>query len=368
MKLCHRALAFASFAVLLPLLSVAQGHLPPKKIQVAEGIFLFITPPYGDFGLDGNSIAIVSSDGVLVFDSNGTPAAAENVLAEIRKITTQPVKYLVHSHWHWDHWYGAEAYKKAFPNITIVTHEKSRAMMAGPAMEFNRPGIEQQLPEFLASLEKRVADGEAASPQPANLPRLRAAVAQGRFFLSQKKSVQHTLATVTFKDKMDIRLGERVIQVLNYGPAVTPGDSFLYLPKEKILITGDLVINPIVFALSSYPTGWFTTLEKMDKLDATVIVPGHGEPLHDKALMHATMDVMRILLREGKACKAQGLDPDQAKAAILPQLRELMVRITKDDPRQNQHFEIYLVDWYLHRVYDELAGPLTDAIKPPPPK
>jgi len=85
---------------------------PPERIEVAPGIHAFLTPPYGDFGFDGNSVAIVSKEGVLVFDTNGTPAAAEAVLSEIRKLTDQPVKYLVNSHWHWDHWYGTEVYRR----------------------------------------------------------------------------------------------------------------------------------------------------------------------------------------------------------------------------------------------------------------
>ena len=56
----------------------------PQKIEVAKGVYLFISKPYGDVGLDGNSVAILSNDGVLVFDSNGTPAASAAVLAEIR--------------------------------------------------------------------------------------------------------------------------------------------------------------------------------------------------------------------------------------------------------------------------------------------
>ena len=71
--------------------------------------------------------------------------------------------------------------------------------------------------------------------------------------------------------------------------------------------------------------GWLETLEKIDALEASVIMPGHGPPLHDKALLHATIDVFRTLLRQGKEAR-----------------------------------------WYLHRVYDELSGPLTDAIAPIP--
>src|SRR5678815_762713 len=113
----------------------------PVKTQVAEGVFLFQTAPYGEVGLDGNAVVIVSSDGVLVFDSNGTPAAAEAVLREIRAITTQPVRYVVNSHWHWDHWYGTEVYARAFPGVQVIAQEKTRQMMMGPALAFNQPGL-----------------------------------------------------------------------------------------------------------------------------------------------------------------------------------------------------------------------------------
>ena len=354
--------------MLSPGLTTAQVLDPPKRIQVAEGIYVFMTPPYGEVGLDGNSVVILSDEGVLVFDTNGTPAAAEAVLGEIRNLTDKPVKYVVNSHWHWDHWYGAEVYRRAFPEVRVITHEKTRELMMGPALAFNQPGLDEQLPGYLDDLGRRVAAGEAATPPPASLGRMKSALAMGRFFLDQKRAVQHTFADVTFSDRITLRIGEREIQVLNYGRAVTPGDALLYLPKEKIVVTGDLLVNPVSFALGVYPTGWLHALEKIDGLDATTWIPGHGEPLRDKTLLHATMDVFRELLRRGKEAKAKGLDPDQAKEIILPSLKELRTRITKDDPRQNELFGVYLVDWYLHRVYDELAGPLTDAITPPPPR
>jgi glyoxylase-like metal-dependent hydrolase (beta-lactamase superfamily II) len=126
-------------------------------------------------------------------------------------------------------------------------------------------------------------------------------------------------------------------------------------------------VNPITFALSGYPSEWLRVLERIDALDAATIVTGHGAPLHDKALLRTTMEVFRVLLREGKAAKERGLDPDQAKAAILPGLHDLMVALTGDDPAKNSAFRTQLVDWYLHRVYDEVNGPLTDAIARIPP-
>src|SRR5438445_215733 len=69
----------------------AQNRPAPAKTELAPGIVLFMTPSYGDVGLDGNSIAVLSRDGVLVFDADGTPAASAAVLAEIRTLTDQPV-------------------------------------------------------------------------------------------------------------------------------------------------------------------------------------------------------------------------------------------------------------------------------------
>jgi cyclase len=349
-------LSIGLVAMMLPIASVAVDRPPPKKIPIADGVVLFVTPPYGEVGLDGNSVAIISSQGVLVFDSNGTPAAAEAVLAEIRRLTDQPVRYLVNSHWHWDHWYGSEVYRKAFPGVRIIAQEKTRTMMMGPAIEFNRPGIEKQLPAYISSLEK----------QPA-APELTQRIENARFFLDQKAHVRHTFPNLTYTSELDIHLGDREIQVLHYDRAVTPGDSFLYLPKEKIVMTGDLLVNPISFALSCYPTGWLRTLGRIDQLDASILIPGHGEPLHDRRLLRATMDVFRELLRRGKESRQQGLDPDQARAAIMPGLKDLMVQITGDRPGLNRAFEVQLVDWYLHRVYEELDGALSDEIGRIPP-
>ena len=286
-------LIFAGLLVLAPLDVLALDRPAPTKTEVAKGIFLFQTAPYGEVGLDGNSIAIVWDDGVLVFDTNGTPAAARAVLAEIKKITDKPVRYVVNSHWHWDHWYGTQVYKEAFPAVQVIAHAATREMMKGPAIEFNRPGVEQQLPGYIQMLEKKAAAD----------PGVQARLEMARFFLEEKRSVQPVIPDVTFTSTLDLHLGSRHVQVRHEDRAVTPGDAFLVLPEEHVVISGDLIVNPIPFALSVYPTGWLKTLEAIDAIDATLIVPGHGEPLRDERLLHATMDVFRILLARGKGGK-----------------------------------------------------------------
>ena len=348
----RRAVSSVLLCLVCSLTVTAQNRPAPSRTEISPGIHLFSTPPYGDVGLDGNSIAVVSTDGVLVFDSNGTPAASAAVLAEIRKLTDKPVRYVVNSHWHWDHWYGTETYLNAFPDVRIVTHEKNRAMMTGPAIEFNRPGLETQLPGYIQNLQKRAAADSKLQPL----------LEADRFFLDHKKNVRFAFPNVTFSERLTLEMGDRHVEVLNYGRGVTPGDTFVYLPREKVLLLGDLIVNPITFALSGYPTEWLKVLERVDALDATTIVTGHGPALHDKRLLHSTMDVFRVLLREGKLAKGRGQTADEAKEAIMPSLHDLMVQITGDDPGRNGAFKQQLVDWYLHRVFEELDGPLSDAI------
>ena len=145
-------------------------------------------------------------------------------------------------------------------------------------------------------------------------------------------------------------------------------DAAKALKYDKVLLLGDLIVNPVTFALSGYPTEWLRVLERIDALDVETIVTGHGAPLHDKRLLHATAEVFGVLLREGKAAKEKGLTADQAKEAIYPGLHDLMVAITGDAAPANAAFKQQLVDWYLHRVYEELDGPLSDAIAAIPPQ
>jgi cyclase len=352
-------------ALLGPSVAPAQAPRPaPTRVDLGDGIYLFQTQPYGDVGLDGNAVVIVSTDGVLVFDSNGTPAGAAAVLAEIRKLTDQPVRYLVNSHWHWDHWYGAEVYRQAFPGLEIITHEASRRLMSGPALAFNQPGLDTQLPEHIRAVEAALAKAKAARPPSPDVARLEAHLANDRFFLAQKRSVHPTLATLTFTDSLTIYLGQRVIKVLHHDRAITPGDTYLYLPAERTVILGDLLINPITFALFCYPTGWIATLRSIAALDARLLVPGHGAPLHDGRLLDATIALLEREQALAGDLRARGQSVDQAKTAILADSTVLAWRdsITGGDHGRDPAFALYLVDWFVRRVYQELAGPLDDSI------
>ena len=353
----------AALLLLLPFTS-ASPVPAPTRTEVAPGIYLFQTPPYGDVGLDGNSVAVVSDDGVLVFDANGTPAAARAVLAEIRKLTRQPVRYLVYSHWHWDHWYGAQVYADAFPNLVIISHATTRALMAGPAIAFNQPGLDRQLPAHIHDIEEQLAKSRASNPPSADAAKWQQHLDQDQFFLAQKRAARHVLANLTFTDSLTIHLGSREIHVLHVDRAITPGDAFLYLPHENLVVSGDLLVNPITFALFCYPRGWIRSLEWIDALDAATLIPGHGAALHDENLLHDTLRLLRRERELGLEQRAGGQPVASAVQAISAdsEIQALRATITQRDSTRYQEFGVYLVDWFVRRVYAEAEAPLTDSI------
>ncbi|MFN8669911.1 MAG: MBL fold metallo-hydrolase [Gemmatimonadaceae bacterium] len=361
MRTALRAIAAAALFVVAP--SARAQSLPAPTVRdLGRGIYLFQTAPYGDVGLDGNSVAIVGRNGVLVFDANGTPAAAESVLVAIRRITPLPVRWLVLSHWHWDHWYGAEVYARAFPGLEIIGHERTRALMAGPAVAFNQPGLDEQLPGHITAVEQRLAQLRQAQDSAAS--RVARHLDTDRFFLAQKRAVRHTLPTRTLTDSLALDLGGRRVVVRHVDRAITPGDVFLHLPDDGVVVTGDLLINPVTFALFCYPTGWMRTLDAIAALRPTLIVPGHGEAMRDTVLLGQTRALLGREYELARGLAQRNVPVAAAKDSVLAdaEVQRQREAIIAGDASKREMFALYLVDWYVRRVYDELRGTLTDSI------
>lgn len=344
--------------------SQGPGRAMPKRTEIADGVFLFQTEPYGDAGLDGNAVAIVSDGGVVMFDANGTPEAARAVIASLRQVTAQPVKYLVLSHWHWDHWYGVKSYVEAFPGIHVVAQERTRTLMAGPALEFNEPGLADQFPAHIKAIEAAATKAKASGGADTTIARLEAHAAFDTWFLAQKREGGHALPDLTFRDTLTLTVGPRVVQVWSPGHAITPGDAMLWLPADRVAIVGDLLINPITFGLFSYPKGWIAALDHIDSLDARVIVGGHGEPMRDASLLRDTRALLEREYAIAADMKRSGKPWADAKAAVLADSASLALRarITGGVAARNDAFSLYLVEWVVKRMYGEIDGTLGDSI------
>ena len=328
--------------------------------KVAEGVYLFTTTPYADVGLSGNSVAILTDEGVLVFDSNATPETAATVLVEIRKLTDKPVRYLVNSHWHWDHWGGNQTYLAAFPGLQIITHEKTRELMLTVEPRWNDKGLKQDLPQFLDGFEKQVAAAKAKNASPERIKAAEERLAVDRNFLAQKLALHKTYPNVTFSGSMTILLGGREIQLL-HAQAITTGDTYLYLPKEKVLVTGDILLSPYPFAIGgTYPAGWLGTLEKFAALAPNVIIPGHGDAETNTDFIHGNIALFREVMQQVKANKARGMTVEQTTEALGKQSADLAAKIGINDKETAAAFKDYFLDVFVKRAYRELDGPLGD--------
>ena len=326
--------------------------------KVVETVYLFRTSPYG-VGLSGNSVAVLSEQGTLIFDSNGLPETAEIILKEIQKLTKGPVHYLINSHWHWDHWAGNQVYLAAFPSLRIIAHEKTRRQMMEVEPRWNDRGLKQDLPAYIdqieEGLEKAKNDGKPAEEIAERQKLLEAA----RRFLQQKLLLKKTFPNVTYERALTLHVGGRPIEI-RHARAITVGDSYAYLPNEKILITGDVLLSPYPYAIGgAYPADWVKTLEEFVALKPSIIIPGHGAPQQPEFLTK-NLQLFRLVLQQVKDAKNSGSTLEDTKKVVAARAKDFAQILGISDPQITEEFKLYFLDVFVARAYRELDAPLND--------
>jgi cyclase len=290
-------LAIVFFAI-APIFADTVMSTARQSSKLAEGVYTIRHKDPIPGWPDGNTTVIIGDREVLVVDSCLESAAAKEDIAQIKQWTNKPVRYLLNTHWHPDHNGGNRDYMDAFPGVTIIAQTETRRMM-----DINGPNAAarwlKDITPVQADLHKRLdtgrmPDGTALTEKgrastAGLLAQLDAMSAQAHRFVYQGP-------TLTFDSQMAIDLGNRMVEVKFLGRGNTGGDAIVYLPAVKILVTGDLLDHPVPFAYDGYPSEWIHTLERMSLLDATTIVPGHGEVLHDKIFLNQVIGLMKSIV------------------------------------------------------------------------
>jgi glyoxylase-like metal-dependent hydrolase (beta-lactamase superfamily II) len=234
---------------------------------VADGIYAAIAKP--PFRGQCNSAIILLDDGVLVVDTQSSPAQASPVIAQIRALTDKPVRYVVNTHFHWDHWQGNPAYREAWPHgLEIISLEATR--------------------EYLEM---------------------------------QSKTAPEALPTLTFARRLILHGRARRVELLWLGRGHTDADLVVYLPQDKILVTGDLLHNWTPYMNDSYPWEWIGTLDRLLKLDFDTVIPGHGDVLHGQAQFAVWKQYLRDLMGETMEAYKQGATLEVAKKVVAAKLQ-----------------------------------------------
>lgn len=216
--------------------TVREKDIPIQVTEVAPGLF------FQYHHQESNNAWLVTDDGVLVIDTRQHPRRAQELLASIRKTTDKPIKWVVNTHAHGDHYFGNPVFKRE--GATFIAHRDTAVMMR------THHGKE---------MGRRTGYFKQTQFDPAE--------------------VRLVLPDVTFDSKMTITLGGRVVELLYLGAGQNPGDTLVYFPKEKVLFSG----GP--FSKNSWPnpqftpsmTNWVELLRKIAAMDVDKYLGGHGD-------------------------------------------------------------------------------------------
>ena len=259
--------------------------------EVTKGVYVIRHRDSPDTNPQGNTTVIIGEREVLVVDSGYLPSSTREDIAQIRQWSSLPVRYLVNTHWHPDHIRGNSLYAEAFPGIAIIAHTSTPELEEGYDVP-NRERYRQRLATMEGQLERGVgADGKALSDE--ERKSITRQVEARRAVWREFGSYVPRYPNVTIPGEMTIDLGGRPVQLRYLGRGHSSGDLVLYLPRERVLITGDLVAWPVPYFFAGYPYEQIAVLEELQAMEVEVLVPGHGEVMRDKAFLRRTVELMK---------------------------------------------------------------------------
>ncbi len=254
-----------------------------------------------------NAAFVVTSEGVVVIDGLGSPALAEELIAAIRKVTSQPIRYVIVTHYHADHVYGLQAFKGV--GAEVVAHRSGQAYLNSETAQLRLVASRVELYPWIDERTRLVAadrwlDNDAA-----------------------------------------ITLGGETFRIQHVGPAHTPEDLVVHAERAGVLFAGDLVFRGrIPFVGQADSRQWIASLGRLLDMKPRVIVPGHGpisrEPLPDLQL---TRDYL-VHLRKTMAEAAANLEPFEEAYAQADWSRFAHLPLFKAANRMNAYNTYLLLE------------------------
>jgi len=316
-------------ALLAPTRSVT-AMTPPDttliKEVLGEGIYLFRAPSALDRWTATNVVVIVNDQDVTVFDSNTRPRTARMVIAEIRKITPKPVRTLINSHWHQDHWSGNDEYAKAFPGLQVIATTETRGYMSRMGSRFFADGLNASVTRQRAALDSMVMSGKQRDGSPLTADarrRMETDIAETAAFAAEVAAIPRVLPTIAYRDTLVLWSGRREFRLISVTGDAT-GSTVLDLPAEKILVMGDALATqeegngPPPWTTNSYAiTPWLNSLRGLEQLDAGIVVPGQGPAFRDKAYLKLTGDLFASIISQVHAALQRGVVPLAEVQAVV---------------------------------------------------
>jgi glyoxylase-like metal-dependent hydrolase (beta-lactamase superfamily II) len=265
----------AGIGALLAFGATAQT-LRPQALQVAADVYMVQGAAALGSGANRNFISnagfVVTPAGVLVVDALGAPVLARELLAEIRRITPLPVRYVVVTHYHADHVYGLQEFKAA--GATVIAHRDGRDYLNSQTAELRLAASRDELAPAVDQ-DTRLVGADRWIDAPTTL-----------------------------------QLGGIDFVLQPAGPAHTPDDLVVWVPQRRLLFAGDLVFRGRIPFVGQADSGqWIAALDKLLAFEPALIVPGHGPASTSaRADLELTRDYL-VYLRQTMGDAARNMDP-----------------------------------------------------------
>jgi glyoxylase-like metal-dependent hydrolase (beta-lactamase superfamily II) len=346
----------------LPLLADAGSSMTARVTKLAEGVYAIEHKNAPDHFPQGNTVVVVGANAVLVVDSCYLPSTAREDIAQIRRWTEKPVRYLVNTHWHGDHNQGNAAYASAFPGLAVVAHAETAKLMA-IRVPFTISDYPHRMERFQHQIDTgKYPDGTALTE--AEVSDLKTAVSGGKaasdIVSAEFRDLKVLLPNVTFDHELGIDLGGRVVRLEYLGRGNTLGDAIAYLPAEKILVAGDLVDSPVPYLGGGFPTEQAVTLKAMAALDFDTLVPGHGGVLQGKAFLRQETELIDAVVAAMNRAMSHSVYPQKSFGEMKQEVEhEVDVKawtrkFAGDDANEADFFESYAWPGLLEAAFAEM--------------
>jgi glyoxylase-like metal-dependent hydrolase (beta-lactamase superfamily II) len=290
--------------------------------RVGDGVYVIIHDDATDEWPHGNTGVIVGDDGVLVVDATYLPSRARADIALIRSVTDKPVRFLVITHWHFDHNNGDVAYRDAYPGVFIISERETRhfidlnstwwAKMSTAPNSARRAALNRLEEQLRAGTDSagRTLSAEEKKQLAVNVRRRQEE-------LKELSTLQVVPPNMVFDHELTLSLGRRKIQLQDRGRANSPHDVTIYLPDDRILFTGDIVVrSPLPYPFASWPVPWIEVLRQLEALPVAAIVPGHGPVMRDHSYVRKVRELLEAATSRTDSLARAGLTLEQIQNTL----------------------------------------------------